>query len=320
MEQIILVTGGAGFIGFNLVKKLNDLGCNGILITDDLTDGAKCKNLAKLDFKDYLDYRELFGQWKKLKNYVKVIFHQGACSDTTVMNGRYMMEINYEYSKDLLLRANRGDIPFIYASSAAVYGNGTTGFAEKRECESPLNPYAFSKFQFDRFVQWVLSNGNNTEKIIGLRYFNVYGPGEAHKGKMASVAYHLYKQMKRGETLKLFEGSDSFLRDFIYVDDVVSVIIHMWQNKVPSGIYNCGTGKAESFTDVAEAVRAGYPQTGIEYIPFPEELKGKYQKFTQADLKKLRETAGYSDYFKSVKEGVSEYIKVLDALEYAQGI
>jgi ADP-L-glycero-D-manno-heptose 6-epimerase len=310
MEKI-LVTGGAGFIGSNLVKKLNALGHRDIIITDDLTDGTKCLNLAKLDFSDYIDYRELFGVWKKIKDELQVVFHQGACSDTTVMDGRYMMDINYEYSKKLFLRAVKVCVPFIYASSASVYGDGENGFVEKSECESPLNPYAFSKFQFDRLVKYALEDGLG-EKVVGLRYFNVYGPGEEHKQKMASVAYHLYNQMKRGESLKLFEGSDSFLRDFVYIDDVVSVILHMWDEKVPSGIFNCGTGKAESFTAVAEAVRAKNPLAALEYIPFPEHLKGKYQKFTQADLTKLRETAGYTARFMNVREGVGEYIKALE--------
>jgi ADP-L-glycero-D-manno-heptose 6-epimerase len=308
MAESILVTGGAGFIGSNLVKKLNELGYSDITITDNLSDGTKCKNLVDLDFKDYLDYSDLFYKWKKLS--FSAIFHQGACSDTTVKDGRYIMDINYEYSKKLLKRAHKDYIPFIYASSAAVYGNGSNGFAEKRECEAPLNPYAFSKFQFDRYV---LREYCSSLKTIGLRYFNVYGPGEMHKGKMSSVAYRLYNQVKSGETMKLFEGSGSFLRDFVYVDDVVSVIIHMWQNEVPSGVYNCGTGKAESFTAVAEAVRENYPSALLEYVPFPEELKGKYQKFTQADLRKLRETAGYKSPFSSVKEGVKKYIEVLES-------
>ncbi|MDR2104361.1 MAG: ADP-glyceromanno-heptose 6-epimerase [Deferribacteraceae bacterium] len=310
MPESILVTGGAGFIGSNLVKKLNELGYSNITITDDLTDGTKCRNLVNLEFKDYLDYRALFSKWKKL--YFSVIFHQGACSDTTVADGRFIMDVNYEYSKKLLKYAAKECIPFIYASSAAVYGNGENGFEEKRECEAPLNPYAFSKFQFDRYMLREFSDLNL--KTIGLRYFNVYGSGEAHKAKMSSVAYHLYNQVKRGESMKLFDGSDSFLRDFVYIDDVVSVIIHMWQNDVPSGVYNCGTGRAESFTAVAEAVHECYPSVQLEYIPFPEELKGKYQKFTQADLKKLRETAGYKNPFTSVNEGVREYMRLLEGL------
>jgi ADP-L-glycero-D-manno-heptose 6-epimerase len=313
MGKVILVTGGAGFIGSNLVKRLNELGHREIVITDDLTDGSKCENLAKLDFRDYLDYRELFNNWQELKKELKVIFHQGACSDTTVTDGRYMMETNYEYSKELLIRTLDLDtlVPFIYASSASVYGSGENGFTEQSECEKPLNPYAFSKFQFDRLARYAAEK-RSARIVIGLRYFNVYGPGEAHKLKMASVAYHLYNQMKRGEPLKLFEGSDGFLRDFIHVDDVVAVNIHMWQNNTASGIYNCGTGKAESFTAVAEAVRAENPMTTLEYIPFPEELKGKYQAFTQADLTKLRNEGGYKEKFMSVSEGVKRYIKALE--------
>jgi ADP-L-glycero-D-manno-heptose 6-epimerase len=273
-------------------------------------------NLAKLDFRDYLDYRELFKNWKELKKELKAVFHQGACSDTTVTDGRYMMEINYEYSKELLIRTLDLDgVPFIYASSASVYGSGKNGFTEKSECENPLNPYAFSKFQFDRLARYAAEK-RPADTVIGLRYFNVYGPGEAHKLKMASVAYHLYNQMKRGEPLKLFEGSDNFLRDFVHVDDVVAVNIHMWQNNIASGIYNCGAGKAESFTAVAEAViEAGCaqnPLTTLEYIPFPDELKGKYQAFTQADLTKLRNEGGYKEKFMSVSEGVKRYIKALD--------
>jgi ADP-L-glycero-D-manno-heptose 6-epimerase len=307
---MILVTGGAGFIGYNIIKRLNDLGHRDILVADDLTDGSKCRNLAKVDIADYIDCRDLFKVWKKIKTGVKVIFHEGACSDTTVQDGRYIMEVNYAFSKELLLHSCKEGIPFIYASSASVYGNGENGFTENRKCENPLNPYAFSKFQFDQLVRQVITHSAN--KIIGLRYFNVYGPGEAHKGKMASVAYHLYNQMKKGEPLKLFSGSDSFLRDFIYVDDVVSVNIHMWITaEVPSGIFNCGTGKAESFTAVAEAVRLGKPLTELEYIPFPEELRGKYQKFTQADITNLRNIAGYRSGFMGVSEGVAKYMHVL---------
>lgn len=307
---MIVVTGGAGFIGSNIVKGLNAIGRKDILVVDDLTDGTKFANLVDLDIADYLDKDEFIGLILSGENLdIEVIFHQGACSSTTEWNGKFMLENNYNYSKDLLHYCLDNQIPFLYASSAATYGGRKDNFIEDRQFEKPLNVYGYSKFLFDQYVREILPEA--TSQICGFRYFNVYGPREQHKGSMASVAFHLDSQLKKGENLKLFEGSDHFKRDFIYVDDVVAVNLWFWQQN-KSGIYNCGTGRAESFQAVADAVLS-YHKTGkIDYIPFPENLKGRYQTYTQADLTQLRAT-GCPIKFKTVAEGTIEYMKWLNA-------
>lgn len=307
---MIVVTGGAGFIGSNIVKGLNAIGRKDILVVDDLTDGTKFANLVDLDIADYLDKDEFIGLILSGEDLdIEVIFHQGACSSTTEWNGKFMLENNYNYSKDLLHYCLDNQIPFLYASSAATYGGRKDNFIEDRQFEKPLNVYGYSKFLFDQYVREILPEA--TSQICGFRYFNVYGPREQHKGSMASVAFHLDSQLKKGENLKLFEGSDHFKRDFIYVDDVVAVNLWFWQQN-KSGIYNCGTGRAESFQAVADAVLS-YHKTGkIDYIPFPENLKGRYQTYTQADLTQLRAT-GCPIKFKTVAEGTIEYMKWLNA-------
>lgn len=307
---MIVVTGGAGFIGSNIVKGLNAIGRKDILVVDDLTDGTKFANLVDLDIADYLDKDEFIGLILSGEDLdIEVIFHQGACSSTTEWNGKFMLENNYNYSKDLLHYCLDNQIPFLYASSAATYGGRKDNFIEDRQFEKPLNVYGYSKFLFDQYVREILPEA--TSQICGFRYFNVYGPREQHKGSMASVAFHLDSQLKKGENLKLFEGSDHFKRDFIYVDDVVAVNLWFWQQN-KSGIYNCGTGRAESFQAVADAVLS-YHKTGkIDYIPFPENLKGRYQTYTQADLTQLR-AIGCPIKFKTVAEGTIEYMKWLNA-------
>ncbi len=306
---MILVTGGAGFIGSNIVYGLNKLGKTDIVITDNLLNGTKHKNLNRLEFHDYFD-KEDFNIEEFFTEYdVEAVFHQGACSSTTEPDGKYMMRNNYEFSKELLHACIKHNVRFIYASSASVYGNGDDGFREERECEYPLNVYAFSKYQFDRYLAKMLP----TLKIqaAGLRYFNVYGPQENHKGKMASVAYHMFHQIKQGEAMKLFEGSEGFRRDFIHVDDVVNVNIFLYQNPQVSGIFNCGTGNAESFCKIAEALQEIYPDAKLDTVPFPDTLKGKYQAFTEADMDKLHK-AGYNKPFIDLKTGVKSYAKVLE--------
>ena len=306
---MIVVTGGAGFIGSNIVKGLNDLGRKDILVVDDLTDGTKFANLADLDIADYMDKDEFISAIVSGENLdIEVIFHQGACSSTTEWDGKFMMENNYNYSKDLLHYCLDFDIPFLYASSAATYGGRSDNFIEDRVYEKPLNVYGYSKFLFDQYVRKILSNANS--QICGFRYFNVYGPRENHKGSMASVAYHLNEQITKGEKPKLFAGSDNFRRDFIYVGDVVEVNLWFWKNKV-SGIFNCGTGRAESFQSVADAVLDYHKKGEIDYIPFPEHLKGRYQSFTQADLTKFRKT-GCPIEFKTVSQGTTEYMQWLN--------
>ncbi|MCX8580287.1 ADP-glyceromanno-heptose 6-epimerase [Gilliamella sp. B3482] len=306
---MIVVTGGAGFIGSNIVRGLNKKGFKDILVVDDLKDGTKFSNLVDLDIADYMDKDDFIVAILSNENLnIDVIFHQGACSSTTEWDGKFMMENNYQYSKDLLHYCLELDIPFLYASSAATYGGRSDNFIEDRAYEKPLNVYGYSKFLFDQYVRQVLPTAKS--QVCGFRYFNVYGPRETHKGSMASVAYHLNEQLHKGEKLKLFAGSDTFKRDFIYVEDVVDVNLWFWENKV-SGIYNCGTGKAESFQTVADAVLHYHKKGEIEYIPFPEHLEGRYQRFTQADLTKFR-NSGCPIQFKSVTEGTTEYMKWLN--------
>lgn len=311
---MIIVTGGAGFIGSNIVKELNQRGHTDILVVDDLTDGTKFKNLADCEIADYMDKEDFLAQItaereRKLTSPVDVIFHQGACSTTTEWDGRFMLRNNYEYSKTLLHYCLQRGIPFIYASSAAVYGGGTI-FKEQREHEAPLNVYGYSKFLFDQYVRRLFPTAKS--QIIGLRYFNVYGPRESHKGSMASVAFHLNNQIPKEGVARLFEGCDGYgngeqQRDFVYVGDAVNVNLWFWQNPTKSGIYNVGTGRSESFNAVANAVIAWHKTGKIEYIPFPDHLRGRYQSFTQADISHLR-AAGYTTTFKTVAEGVKEYL------------
>ncbi|MGL1935554.1 MAG: ADP-glyceromanno-heptose 6-epimerase [Fibrobacterales bacterium] len=304
---MIIVTGGAGFIGSNLVRGLNKKGYTDILIVDNLAKPEKHLNLNRLEFTDYIDKYEFI---EKLDTFtdVEAIFHQGACSKTTETDGIYMMDINYEYSKTLYAFCQKQGARFIYASSASVYGNGDNGFTELRENEYPLNIYAYSKFLFD---QWIRKQEWKSEhQVAGLRYFNVYGPQENHKESMASVIYHFHNQIKENGTLKIFEGSEDFIRDFIYVNDVVDVNLFLLENPGVSGIFNVGTGKAESFMSIAKIMSEENNNAPIETIPFPDHLKGKYQKYTQADLTNLRQ-AGYEADFISLDDGVRDYARIL---------
>lgn len=307
---MIIVTGGAGFIGSNIVKSLNDIGYRDILVVDNLKDGTKFVNLVDLDIADYMDKEDFVASIVAGDDLgdIDAIFHEGACSSTTEWDGKYMMDNNYQYSKDVLHFCLDRGIPFLYASSAATYGGRTDNFIEQREFEQPLNVYGYSKFLFDQYVREILPQADS--QVCGFRYFNVYGPREGHKGSMASVAFHLNNQINNGENPKLFSGSENFKRDFIYVGDVAAVNLWFWKNGV-SGIFNCGTGRAESFQAIADAVVDYHKTGGVEYIPFPEKLKGRYQAFTQADLTNLRAT-GYDKPFKTVAEGVTEYMAWLN--------
>lgn len=305
---MIIVTGGAGFIGSNIVKGLNERGVEDVLVVDNLANAQKHLNLNRLSITDFIDKQEVLQKLPHLSG-IKTIFHQGACASTTETDGIYMMNNNYEFSKKLLHHCLNHRIDFVYASSASVYGNGDQGFREERSCEYPLNVYAFSKFMFDNYVRSIFKKGAAATQILGLRYFNVYGYQENHKGNMASVIFHFYNQIQAGGKMKLFEGSDSFLRDFIFVDDVVKVNLHFYDNK-HSGIFNCGTGQARSFMDIAKIIQAAEPHTEVETIPFPDHLKGKYQTFTQADLSHLRQ-AGYQAEFASLEKGVTQYYQKL---------
>lgn len=307
---MIIVTGGAGFIGSNIIKALNDKGHTDILVVDNLKDGTKFANLTDLNIADYMDKEDFLISLLADEDFgdVEAIFHEGACSSTTEWDGKYMMDNNYQYSKELLHWCLEHQVPFLYASSAATYGGRNADFIEERQYEEPLNVYGYSKMLFDHYVRNILPEAQS--QVCGFRYFNVYGPREGHKGSMASVAFHLNTQLNNGENPKLFEGSDGFKRDFIYVDDVASVNLWFWENGV-SGIFNCGTGRAESFQEVADAALKYHQSGEIEYIPFPEKLKGRYQAFTLADQTKLR-AAGYDKPFKTVAEGVAEYMAWLN--------
>lgn len=313
---MIIVTGGAGFIGSNIVKGLNERGVTDILVVDDLEDGMKFKNITDCEIADYLDKEDFISRVhnnQSFSNQVRAIFHEGACSTTTQWDGRFMMENNYEYSKVLLHYCLGRDIQYLYASSAAVYGTGTV-FKELRDHEEPLNVYGYSKFQFDQYVRRILPT--NKSQVVGFRYFNVYGPREQHKGTMSSVAYHVNDQIKKNGEARLFEGCDGYgdgeqRRDFVYVGDTVAVNFWFLDNPDKSGIYNLGTGRSQPFNDVANAVINYHKRGNIKYIPFPDHLKGRYQSFTEADISALR-AAGYDKPFKTVEEGVRLYMEWLN--------
>ncbi|KPK70374.1 MAG: ADP-L-glycero-D-manno-heptose-6-epimerase [Acidithiobacillales bacterium SM23_46] len=325
-----VVTGGAGFIGANIVKGLNHRGASDILVVDNLERGDKYKNLTDCEIADYLDKREFLrrvesGDFARTK--FKAIFHEGACSDTMEHNGVYMMSNNYEYSKSLLHFCQAKKVPYLYASSAATYGGGRV-FRELREYESPLNVYGYSKFLFDQYVRRMYAK--RTAQIVGFRYFNVYGDREQHKGRMASVAFHHFNQFRDAGKVKLFEGCDGYgngeqSRDFVSVEDAVAINLWFLDHSAKSGIFNVGTGRAQPFNDVATAVvnslrkAEGKPVLAlnelqreglIEYVAFPEALRGKYQSFTQADIGALRK-AGYKKDLLTVEEGVGRYVKQL---------
>lgn len=313
---MFIVTGGAGFIGSNVVKGLNARGQDDILIVDNLGSSMKFKNLNSLRYRDFLhkdDFLTRLESGEYGHERIEGIFHNGACSATTESDGNYMMRNNYEYSKTLLHFALDRKIPFIYASSASVYGNGENGFCETEECEKALNVYAFSKLQFDRYVRRILPQA--TSQIVGLRYFNVFGPNEVHKGRMASTLFHFFNQISESGVARLFGeyggyGAGEQRRDFIYVKDVVNVNLFFADNPLISGIFNCGTGHARSFNDVVHAVAKACNKGTIEYIPFPDDLKGKYQSYTQADAEKLLR-AGYCDGFTSLEAAAAEYMDYL---------
>ena len=325
----IVVTGAAGFIGANLVKALNARGTTNIIAVDNLSRADKFKNLVDCQIADYLDKDEFVGLVANegFHGDIATIFHQGACSDTMETDGRYMMQNNYRCSVELLNYCQAQSVPLIYASSAAVYGAGQV-FKESPEFEAPLNVYGYSKLLFDQHVRNRAREFRS--QVVGLRYFNVYGPRETHKGRMASVAFHFLNQYKKDGRVKLFEGAEGYAegeqrRDFISIDDVVNVNLFFYDHPERSGIYNVGAGACQSFNDVASATintcrnEEGQPplslqqlrdQGLIEYIEFPEALRGKYQSFTQADNSALRK-AGYNASFLTVEQGMERYVREL---------
>lgn len=324
----IVVTGAAGFIGSNIIQALNQRGINDIVAVDNLSRGEKAQNLGNSDIIHYLDKHEFIRQIREHKfpyNNVRAVFHEGACSNTMEHDGRYMMDNNYQYSLDLLDWCQDHGISFLYASSAAVYGKSDQ-FREERSLENPLNVYGYSKFLFDQVVRHRMMKGLKNQ-VAGFRYFNVYGAREQHKGKMASVAYHHFHQYRDQGYVNLFGGWDGYAdgtqsRDFVSVEDVVKVNLFFFDHPELSGIFNLGTGRSQSFNELAAAtvnacrVADGHgaltleqmvEQKLIRYVSFPDALKGKYQSFTQADISKLRQV-GYNERFFDVDEGVSRYV------------
>ncbi len=325
---MIIVTGGAGFIGSNLVRGLNKRGYDDILVVDDLTQGDKFLNLVDGKIADYMhkdDFRQRLQQGQF--DNIEAVLHQGACSDTTERDGHYMLDNNYRVTLEIFQYCQAARVPLLYASSAAVYGAGPV-YAEDLMYESPLNVYGYSKFLFDQVLRRHLND--LSAPVVGLRYFNVYGPNEQHKGRMASVAFHNMNQFQAEGHVRLFGGWDGYanggqMRDFIHIDDVVNVNLHFLDHPETSGIFNCGTGRAQPFNDVASTVvntlraRTGQPalpladlvqQKLIRYIPVPDDLKGRYQSHTEADLTQLR-AAGFERPMRDVQTGVAEYVNTL---------
>ncbi len=310
-----ILTGGAGFVGSNLLKRLNAEGHDDVLVFDSLKNADKYRNLVGArfaDFVDRLEFRRLLAEGKAPAK-IEAIFHQGACTDTMEYDGAYMMRTNYDDSKALLHLALDRKVPFVYASSGAVYGHAKSS-EEKPENERPLNVYGYSKLEFDRYVRRLLPQAEST--VVGLRYFNVYGHGEAHKGRMASMVYHFARQVRETGVARLFGAFGDFgpgesTRDFVAVTDLVEMNLFFFE-RGGKAIVNAGTGKARTWNDLARAVIAALGTGRIEYIDFPEGLKDKYQLGTQADLTQLRKL-GYEKPFVSLEEGVRRYVTSMDA-------
>ncbi len=332
----IVVTGAAGFIGSNLIKGLNARGLHDIIAVDDLTQGDKFRNLADLQISDYVDADDFYDDYANGSyGQVEAIFHEGACSDTMEMNGKYMMQNNFATSVKLYQACQKRGARLLYASSAATYGGSDT-FREEPAFERPLNVYGYSKLLFDQRMRRECGNefhrafAGKTMQVVGFRYFNVYGPREQHKGRMASVAFHQFNQFKLEGKVKLFGeyggyGAGAQMRDFVFIDDVVAVNLWFYDHPGISGIFNLGTGRAQPFNDVASstvnALRQLNDQTALpleqliaegllEYVPFPDALRGKYQCYTQADLSALR-AAGCNHAFADVQTGVTSYVNNL---------
>jgi ADP-L-glycero-D-manno-heptose 6-epimerase len=324
--MMILVTGAVGFIGSNLVHALNQRAGAQVFAVDNLSAPAKFVNVVDAEIADYMQKQDFLERLQKgeFKGKFSAVFHQGACSDTMEHDGHYMMQNNFRYSIALFDYCQQERIPFIYASSAAVYGGGQV-FVEQRQNERPLNIYGYSKFLFDQYVrQFWAANGKAGAPVVGMRYFNVYGPRESHKGRMASVPLHQYRQFLDNGKVQLFGAYDGYAsgeqkRDFVYIDDVVDVNLHFLDTS-SNGIYNVGTGRAQPFNDIATAVvnSLSKPATPLstaqlvehkllDYVAFPDALKGKYQSFTQADIGNLRQS-GYDKPFKDVQAGVTAYM------------
>jgi ADP-L-glycero-D-manno-heptose 6-epimerase len=317
---MIVVTGATGFIGSNLVRALVGRGQTDLLVVDNIEQGAPLRYLDDLSLPNRVDknlFLEMVERDDDTLESVDQVFHQGACTDTTERDRDFMMATNLDYSRSVARFCQRHAVPLVYASSAAVYGLGTDA-REEPACEAPINEYAESKKLFDDWVRSEILPAPQA-LIVGLRYFNVYGPRESHKRAMSSVAYKMHGQLAAHGRVKLFEGSHGFAdgeqqRDFVHVDDVVAVNLFFLDHPGESGIFNCGTGRATPFNAVARAVIEHAGRGEIEYIPFPDELRDRYQAWTQADLTRLR-AVGYDRPFEPVAEGVARYMAWLDEHE-----
>jgi len=314
---MIIVTGGAGFIGSALVSKLNDAGREDILIVDSMGEGPKWKNLAKLRFSRLIHKDEIWSWLEEIGQYetVEAVFHMGACSSTTVMDVDFLTSNNINYSIELWNWCSAFEVPMIYASSAATYGDGSHGFADDEATHRksvPLNPYGFSKHRFD---EWVLQQKKAPPFWAGMKFFNVYGPNEYHKGKQTSVIYQLLPQVQESGEIKLFRSDHKDYadggqqRDFVYVKDCVDFMMHLYTARPESGLYNCGTGKARSFNDLAKAIfkAMNLTEAKISYIDMPKALVGQYQYFTEAGQKSIKDS-GYDKEFTSIEDGVEDYV------------
>jgi ADP-L-glycero-D-manno-heptose 6-epimerase len=328
-----IVTGGAGFIGSNLVHELNQHGITDILVVDNLADSQKLFNLHGARFVDYMDkteFRRALEEKALGLPRVSAIFHQGACSNTLVDDGVYMMDNNFTYSKVVLRYAVDQGSPLVYASTAAVYGlSGPGHFTPTLENEKPLNVYGFSKLAFDHHVRSEFSKGGIPTTVVGLRYFNVYGPREQHKGRMASVIHHFTKQIRETGKVRLFEGSGGYgngdqRRDFVFVRDLARLNLLFAQigpfapkqdssKRRYHAVVNAGSGRARTFNDVARALMSIHGEAQIEYVPFPADLKNRYQHFTEADLTGLRDT-GCNLEFTQLEDGIRETFETMETI------
>lgn len=311
---MILITGAAGFIGSALAWHLNELGREDIILTDKLHTGDKWLNIRKRKYFDWVDRDDLFEWLSKTNIKIETIIHMGACSATTETDADFLMKNNYEYSKKLWKYSINNDVNFIYASSAATYGDGEKGYNDDDDISRllPLNKYGYSKQIFD---QWVLKQIDGPKQFVGLKFFNVYGPNEYHKGRMSSVVYHTFNQFKEKELMKLFKSykegykDGEQLRDFVYIKDVIKVITYFIDNIGLDGIYNLGTGNARSFYDLAKnTIISMKKEPNIEYIDMPVDIRDKYQYFTEAEMKKLK-NSGYDEKFYSLEEGIKDYVQ-----------
>ena len=297
---MIVVTGASGFIGANLSKKLEELGKEVLRVDYSESIAGGCM--------EPISFLRQLRENKDFSEKIELVYHIGACSDTTCYDPFYMMKNNFNYSVALLNTCLNRHVRLIYASSAAIYGNGP--FSEYSTTLRPKNLYAKSKSMFDEYVNCFLEE-DKAPQLVGLRYFNVYGPGEEHKDKMASTIYQFFNQIKEGKKIKIFKNSENYLRDFIYIDDIINVNLHFLENKSITGIYNCGTAHPRSFCDIVDILKSHY-DFKVEEVDMPESLKGKYQEYTCSNNHKLINEGRYKKDFLSLEEGIEQYLEYLE--------